>query len=352
MRNILRSTGQLSGAIIAGCLLFSACSKEDTGSLNASLPAASFTSAALTPSEQSPSNLELINTSSDAMTGYWSVYDDEGNSLGDFMGDTVRLAVTFAGTYTVKMAAGGPGGISDTIQQAVNIDKDNPYAVGPTTLLGILTGAAFGNSARTWKADRVVNTVIVWDNYTNCLAQVNGGGGAWWAFGPGEIATDGTGRDGYFDDTYTFTFAKAGKMNYDDHNTVYLDNGGSGWTGALPAPWNTTQATVSSTDLYNQVPALKPWGSGSFGYTIAAPPAGDMKQGTITITGKGGHFGLQDKINNAEEITPTASSVRYDVLEMKTDQVDDAGKHYDLLVIGVHYDAAGDVFTFMMRSDR
>lgn len=352
MRNIIKYTGQLGCAFIAGCLLFSACSKEDSGSLEVTVPTASFTSGSLTPSEANPSNVELINTSSQAMTAYWSVLDDAGNSVGTFTGDTVRLALTFAGTYTVKMAAGGPGGLSDTIQQAVTVDKDNVFAVGPTTLLGILTGAALGKTSRTWKADRVVSTVIVWDTYDNCLGQINGGAGAWWAFGPGEIATDGSGRDGYFDDTYTFNFAKVGKMVYDDHNTVYLDNGGSGWTKALPTPWNTTQATVSSTTLYDAVPALKPWGSGTFGYTIAAAPAGELKQGTITITGKGGHFGLQDKINNAEEVTPTANAVTYDVLEMKTDQVDASGKHYDMLAIGVHYDADGNVFTFMMRSDR
>jgi len=352
MRNKIKTTGQLSWALIAGCLLFSACSKDNTGSLEAVVPTPSFTSAALTPSEADPNNLELISTSTHAMTASWVVLDDEGQSVGSFEGDTVRLAVSFAGSYKVKMAASGPGGLSDTIEQAVTVDKDNIYAAGPNTLLGVLTGAALGKTSRTWKADRVVNTVIVWDTYAHCLEQINGGGGAWWAFGPGEIATDGSGRDGYFDDSYTFNFAKAGKMTYDDNNTVYLDNGGSAWTGALPAPWNTTQATVSSTTLYNAVPALKPWGSGVFGYSIAAAPAGDMKQGTITITGKGGHFGLQDKVNGAEEVTPTVSSVKYDVLEMKTDQVDAAGKHYDLLVIGVHYDAGGNVFTFMLRSDR
>jgi len=347
------SKGMLLSAAVAGGLFVSSCSKDDTPSLNAGIPTASFTYNALTPtSAANASNLELINTSTGAMKAYWTVLDDQGNSVGTFVGDTVDVALTFSGDYTVKMAAGGPGGLSDTVQQSVHIAQDNTYAVGSTTLLGILTGAALGKTQRTWVPDRVLSSVIVWDTYEDALGQINGGGGAWWAFGPGEIATDGSGRDGYFDDMFTFTFGKVGKMIYDDNKTVYLDNGGSGWTKSLPAPWNSFQGTTSSTDLYNLVPALKPWGSGTFGYSVAAAPAGDMKQGTITITGKGGHFGLADKINGAEEVTPTAGAVTYDVLQMATDQVDAQGVHYDVLSIGVHYDGAGNVFTFMLRSDR
>ena len=345
--------GWIVSTVLAGCLMGGSCSKQDTASLNAGIPTASFIYNELTPSSASSAdNLELISTSTGSMKAYWTVLDDQGASVGEYVGDTVRLALTFAGDYTVKMAAGGPGGLSDTVQQSVHIAQDNTYAVGSTTLLGILSGAGLGKKERTWVPDRVLSTVIVWDTYANALGQINGGGGAWWAFGPGEIATDGSGRDGYFDDKFTFTFGKTGQMIYDDNNTVYLDNGGSGWTKALPAPWNSFQGTTSSTALYDLVPALKPWGSGTFGYAVSAAPAGEMKLGTITIKGKGGHFGLADKINGAEEVTPTASSVTYDVLQIDTDKVDDNGVHYDVLSIGVHYDASGDVFTFMLRSDR
>lgn len=351
MNNKIKITRLLSGVLIASGLLLG-CSKEDTPSLSAAIPSASFKIAELTPSEENPSNVQLINTSTGSMTAYWKVIDDEGNTAGEYTGDTVAVALIFAGNYTVKMAAAGPGGLSDTITGQVELNTNNTYAVGATTLLGILTGAANGQTQRTWSPARELNSVIVWDNYANCLMQINGGAGAWWGFGPGEIATDGTGRDGYFDDAFTFTFEKVGKLIYDDKNTVFLDNGGSGWTGALPAPWNTHQGTIASADLFSAKPDLKPWGSGNFGYSIAAAPAGEMNLGTITVTGLGAHLGLPDKINGGESVIPTATTIHYDVLQIDTDLVDESGTHYDRIVIGVHYDAAGDVFTFMLRSDR
>lgn len=354
-KNILKSVAAVG--LAAGIL--SSCSKS-TPTLNVSVPMASFTYNMLRPtSDTTAENLELINTSTNAMTGYWSVTDDEGNTIGTYTGDTVKLAIVFAGTYNVKMAAAGPGGLSDTIQQTVTIDKDNTYAAGATTLLGVLTGAALGKTQRTWMADRVVNSVIVapgpannGEGFTTALNQINGtGGGVWWAFGPGEIDPK-TGRNGYFDDQYTFTFGKTGQLIYDDNKTVYLDQGGSGWTKALPSPWNSYLGTTSSTDLYNLVPALKPWGSGTFSYALASAPVGAMKLGQITVKGVGAHFGLPDKTNAGELVTPTVSSITYDVLQLQTGLKDSDGTIYDEITVGLTYDSAGDVWTFMFRSNR
>jgi len=327
-------------------LLISSCTQSEP-TLNAPVPTASFIYNVLTPTGYaSPQNLELINTSTNAMGAYWFI-----PGIGNFTGDTVKATAMFAGTYEVKMLAGGPGGLSDTVRQTVTIPDDNPYAVDPNGIMAILTGASIGNTQRTWVASRVINSVIVWDTYDHCLGQIDGGSGAWWAYGQAEI-TPGTGRDGYFDDSYTFALGQNSQFIYNDNNTVYLDNGGSPWTKALPPPWNTTLNTVSSSDVYNAAPALKPWGSGNFTYTIAPAPAGDKQLGTITVNGAGAHFGVQDKANGMEQVTPTATSVKYDILRISTGLKDSStGATYDQIIVGLHYDAGGDVWTFMFRSN-
>lgn len=329
-------------ALAAASLVFSSCQKKDP--ILGALPSPSFTSVALTPASGAASNIQLINTTPDHGIAFWTI-----PGLGSFKGDTVNVAFVFAGTYPVQLVVAGHGGI-DSVTQSVTVDKDNPYAADSTTILGVLTGAGFGGQQqRTWTAERVVNSVIVWDNYADCLGQIAGGGGAWWAFGAGEIDPK-TGRNGYLDDQYTFTFGKTGQLIYDDNNTVYLDGGSSSWTGALPAPWNSYSGTTSSTDLYNLVPALKPWGSGSFTYTTAAS-GGAMGLGTITVKGTGAHVGLPDKTNGGDETTPTASSVTYDVLKINTGLTDiNTGAIYDEVILGVA--EPNLVWTFMFRSDR
>ena len=327
---------------------FSSCSDNDA-SLNAPVPTASFTYNVLTPtSYAAPQNLELINTGSNGMLAYWNI-----PGIGNFQGDDVKVTIAFAGNYTVNLNVGGPGGLSDTIKQIVTIDKDNPYAIDPNGITGILTGAGLGLSQRTWIANPVLNSCVVAEDYASAMSQVNGTGGAWWGYGAGDIDPN-TGRTGYLDDTYTFTFGQVGAFAYNDNNTVYLDAGRSGWTSALPAPWNTFGGNTSSTDLYNLVPALKPWGSGNFTYSIAAAPAGVNSLGQITVTGIGAHFGLQDKTNAGELTDPTGvSAITYDVLKIDADQTDaSTGKHYDAIVIGLTYNTAGNVWTFWFRSDR
>lgn len=296
-------------------------------------------------------NLELISTSRYEQSASWSVTDKDGNSMGIYDGDTAKVTLASAGTYSVRLTATGYGGLTDTLTQMVTITQDNPYGNDPNGIFGILNGLGLGLTQRTWVAERVINSVIVWDNYTDCLNQIAGGGGAWWAFGAGEIATDGTGRDGYLDDQYTFTAGTTGQLIYDDNKTVYLDQGGSTWTKALPAPWNDSLGTVSSTTLYNTVPALKPWGSGTFSYTITTAPTGAMHLGTITLKGTGAHFGLPDKANSGDQTVPTATSVTYDVLKINPGLTDaGTGATYDEMIIGLQ--ESGLVWTFMFRSNR
>jgi len=349
MKNNIISSIILSTALLSMGL--SSCSKDEP-TLNAPTPTANFTYNILTPtSYAAPQNLELINTSASSTGAYWYIPDI--GATGDnyiFSVDTAKVTIMFAGDYEVKMLAGGPGGLSDTIRQTIKIEKDNPYAVDPDGIMGVLTGAGLGLEQRTWIPYRVVNSVIVYDTYDNALNVIDGKGGPWWAFGPGEIA-QGTGREGYLDDKYTFTFGKIGQFIYNDNNTIYLDQGGSGWTAALPAPWNSFGGTTSSTDLFNLVPALKPWTSGTFGYSISPAPAGAMKLGTITVNGTGAHMGLPDKTNSGDMTTSiTVNSIKYDVLRIVMDAVDDSGTHFDMIVIGVQ--EPGLVWTYMFRSNR
>lgn len=449
-KNILKPVIVGMLGVSLSVFLISSCSKK-TPTLNAPVPTASFTYNTLTPtSVQMAQNLELINTSKNGMVAYWSVTNSAGNKVGTYTGDTVKLILAHAGSYTVKLAAGGPGGLSDSVSQTVSMAQDNPYAVlasftyktlTPTSVTnnqnleltntsrngnsvswliagvgnftgddvkvgipfagaykitltatgyggmtdtstqtvtiaqdnpyamdnsikGVLTGSALKLTQRTWIPERVVNSVIVWDNYADCLNQINGGGGAWWGFGTSEI-TPGTGRDGYLDDKYTFN--QSGNFIYNDNNTVYLDQGGSGWTKALPAPWNgylgtyasthdstittSSQAPTASTAVYGAVPALKPWGSGTFTYSIAAAPAGAYQLGTVTVSGVGAHIGLQDKAASGDENTPLVASKTYDVLKINTGLKDaTTGATYDEIIFGLQ--ESGLVWTYMFRSDR
>ncbi|AYD46832.1 hypothetical protein [Arachidicoccus soli] len=334
---------------------------------------ASFKSQMLTPSSfANPQNLELISTSLFSKSASWTVTGSDGGSIGTFTGDTVKVTIPNAGAYTVKLTATGNGGLTSMATQVVNIAQDNPYGLDPNGIFGILDGSGIGLTQRTWIPNRVVASCVVWDSYADVLSVVNGGGGAWWAFGAAEIA-DSTGRDGYLDDKYTFTTGKS--MIYNDNNTVYLDGGHSPWTasGTLPAPWSDYQGTYASTRdsaigsssqeiaststptpistaLYNVVPALKPWGSGTFTYSISAS-GGAMGLGTVTVYGVGAHIGLSDKSNTVEQKTPTLQSATYDVLKISTNQVD-AGGTYDEIVFGIFVANINNYWGFRLKSYR
>lgn len=332
---------------------------------------ASFKSQMLTPSSfANPQNLELFNTSLFSKSASWAVTGSDGGSIGTFTGDTVKVTIPNAGTYTVKLTATGNGGLTSTATQTVTIAQDNPYGLDPNGIFGILNGSGIGLTQRTWIPNRVVASCVVWDNLTDVLKAMNGGGGAWWQFGTAEIA-DSTGRDGYLDDKYTFTSGKS--LIFNDNNTVYLDAGGSGWTKALPSPWNgylgtyastrdsaiksssqiiasTNTPTPVSTSLYNLVPALKPWGSGTFTYSISTS-GGAMGLGTVTVYGVGAHIGLPDKAASGDENTPTVTSKTYDVLKISNNLTDAVtGGAYDELILGINEN--GVAWGFRFRSNR
>ena len=342
------SIGYLALIVSFLSLFLSSCIEKEP-SLGA-IPAPSFKTVALTPtSDLTAANVELINTTQSPSIAYWNI---EG--LGTFKGDTVQVAFIFAGDYPVQLTVVGQGG-TGTITQTVNVPNDNPYAVGPTTILGILTGAALGDTQRTWMPNRVTAGVALYDSYADVLSAMDAGGGsAWYYFGQyGELATDGTGRDAYFDDKYTFGFGVVGTFDFNDNSTVYLDGGSSPWTKALQgslngSPYNAYSGNVASAPVYAANPANQPWASGKFTYNIAPAPAGAMKLGQIIVNGVGAHFGLQDKSNTNEQVTPTSTSLTYDVLRITT-ALTDAGGTYDLIIVGL-MDNGNNYWGFQFKS--
>ena len=269
--------------------------------------------------------------------------------------------------FVIKFGCNGPGYINTSID---NVSLVAGGTVGTGSITDVLTGSSLSLTQRTWIPERKLGTCIVDPDYATALTHLNAGGaGSWWAFGTQEIAPI-TGREGYFDDQYTFN--QAGDFIYSDANTVYLDAAGSDWTKALPAPWNsylgtyatmrdstitfsqviaaTNTPTPVTTALYTVVPALKPWSSGKFSYSIAPAPAGAYKLGTITVTGLGAHIGLADKTNAGDNVTPKATSITYDVLKITTGLKDAAtGAAYDEIILGIQ--EPGLVWTYMFRSD-
>jgi hypothetical protein len=322
---------------------------------------ANFTYKILTPTDVvNNQNLELINTSKNGDSSIsWSIV-----GVGSFTGDTVKVGIPFAGTYTVNLTAKGYGGMTDVATQTITIANDNPYAED-ISITGVLTGSAIQKTKRSWFPIRVIAGVLLWDNYNDVLAGIDAGGGsAWYYFGQyGETATNGTGRDAYFDDTSTFD--QSGNFIYNDNNTIYVDGTGSGWTKALnpqlaAGNYNSTAAgpyKVNSTGEFSTpiisttYPQVAPWGSGNFSYTIAPAPAGAMNLGTVTVTGVGAHIGLCDKSNTIEQVTPTLPSVTYDILRISTN-LTDAGGTYDEIIFGVAVNNIGNWWGFRYKSYR
>ena len=320
-------------------------------------PTPSFTFQEIKPASDSlPQNILLINTSSPKGIAYWNI-----KGAGKFTGDTVRTTVVFKGTYEVDLLIAGQGGV-DSLKQNIVVAKDNPLAISPTSLLNIMTNAT-GTGSKLWYAARAIGACVVGpDIATNLNAIAKGGSGWWWGFGPGEIATDGSGRDGYLDDSYTFFFGPDFKFTYDDKGTCFLDGGGSGWTGALVGntvtasftkpigtPYKQALGNYMTADVYGANPALKPWGPGTYSYTLV-PGAGAKGLGQITVNGIGAHFGLQDKTPSGDLLTPTATSITYDVQKIDLNQTDiTTGKTYDQIIIGTNNN--GVVWSFIFRSN-
>jgi len=165
------------GLITLSALIFNSCQgKEPT--LNVSVPGASFEANILTPtSYDAPANLELVCTSKDALSAFWTI-----PKVGSFKGKTVKVTIPHAGTYDVSMVAAGAGGLSDTIVKPVTITEENNFAVDPVTF-----AALTGGGAKTWIFDAQNTKIQEIKDATKLpisghmgLGPLNSFGQSWW----------------------------------------------------------------------------------------------------------------------------------------------------------------------------
>ena len=263
----------------------------------------------------------LANKSSVASMPYWATAD---LNLGysDLKGDSVKLNFIFPGTYSVKMLVAGAGGI-DSITKTVTTTQPDPNACASTTPLGFLASC----TSKVWKMNPAAGAI-------KCGQFA--GGGEWWGNGTADVAP----RSCFFNDTWTFSFNKAGDMAYDDKGDFYSD----GFGGVTPS--NSCQASTQYTT------AQKPWGTGNFKYAVI-PTGGVKGLGQIKVIGLGAHLGLAQAINgNETKNGATATSVTYDIWSMQKNVTDATGT-YDLLVLTIHYgnwSATEGWWTFTLRS--
>ncbi|GAA4496409.1 hypothetical protein GCM10023172_09640 [Hymenobacter ginsengisoli] len=101
-------------ALLASPLVLGACSKNDKGSLQGAVPAASFTTAI--NSSQYPVTVTFTDNSTDGFINQWEFGDGTTGT-----GKTVTHTYTQAGTYQVRLVESGRGGTGSTPQTAVVI---------------------------------------------------------------------------------------------------------------------------------------------------------------------------------------------------------------------------------------
>ncbi|QKG55798.1 PKD domain-containing protein [Hymenobacter sp. BRD128] len=101
-------------ALLAGPLALSACSKNDKGSLQGPVPAASFTSTV--NSTQYPITVTFTDNSTDGFINQWDFGDGTTGT-----GQTVTHTYTQAGSYKVRLTESGRGGTNATPQTTVVI---------------------------------------------------------------------------------------------------------------------------------------------------------------------------------------------------------------------------------------
>lgn len=262
----------------------------------------------------------LANKSSVASMPYWQA-TDLNLGYSDLKGDSVKLNFIFPGTYSVKMLVAGAGGL-DSITKTITTTSPDPNACAQTTPLGFLASC----TSKVWKINPAAGSI-------KCGQFA--GGGEWWTIG----ATDVAARSCFYNDTYTFTFNKAGDFAYDDKGDFFSD----GYIGTTP-----TTSCQSSTQY---TAAQKTWGTGSFKYAVI-PGTGVKGLGQIKLIGLGAHFGVPKSVNGNEMPTgPTATSVTYDIWSMQ--HVSDTSGTYDLLTVTLHYgnwSATEGWWTFTLRS--
>lgn len=135
MRHILNKAAWV---LLASPLLFTACKKNDTGSLEGPAPTASFSSTV--NSSQYPVTVTFTDNSQDAFLNQWDFGDNTRGS-----GKTVTHTYVRAGSYKVQLTAAGRGGTAITPPQTVVI----PSACDNAGFAALTACGSSGNAAWT-----------------------------------------------------------------------------------------------------------------------------------------------------------------------------------------------------------
>lgn len=303
--NSYKNIFRLSYMLIAGIALLNACQPEHGGTLG-NPPKADFSSSV----NSNGYTVLLVNKSSGPGIAYWAI-PSINLGFSDLRGDSIKLNITFPGTYEVKMRVFGQGGV-DSVKQNITTTQPNPDACKSTSALGFIASC----------------TVKTWKLLPDAGAYKVGPGpddGSWWSNGAGDVPA----RSCEFDDEYKFTFNSAGTFTYNSHGDFF----GDGYMGD-----NTSSCQAES----NFTTTQKPWGSGTFSYSVI-PGGGVNHLGQLKLIGLGAHMGLQKVTTTGEIPSGPVSSITYDILSMTPN----AGG--DILVIGVNY-APGSWWTFTFKS--
>ncbi|MDP4290226.1 MAG: hypothetical protein Q8908_04015 [Bacteroidota bacterium] len=296
--------------------VFYACQPEVNNPGLGSKPVASFTATVGADGH----TVLLVNTSTPSMS-YWSA-PDLNLGYADLRGDSIKLNYIFPGTYSIKLLVDGAGGL-DSITKTVTTTQPDQNACNSSTPLGFIASC----TKKVWKMNPAPGAFKV-GQYA--------GDGSWWSSGAAEV----TGRPCAFNDTYTFTFNKAGDFAFDDKGDFFSD----GYIGINPT------TTCQTSDQYTT--AQKQWGTGNFKYAVIST-GGVKGLGQLKVIGLGAHIGIQKAINNNDAFTyPTATSVTYDIWSMQHNVTDATGT-YDLLMLTLHYGNWSPTegwWTFTLRS--
>lgn len=306
-------TKQLTKMMTAGCIillsiLVASCTKRgDNLKLNP-IPTPTFDIV----NGSNGNNFILVNKTPGASIPNWRV--STGQSIS---GDSARLKLIFKGTYEVKLIVVTQGGL-DSVTKTVTVAASDPTACDPSNAIGFIAGC----TQKKWKLNPEAGTYKVGEG---------AGNGNWWSSGMDVV----TGRACEFNDEYTFSFNAEGTFVYDNKGDFFADNNlGPQDGGCHPNS--------------SFKPVQMPWASGNFTFSVV-DGAGVRGLGQLKVNGLGAHIGLQKAYNGGEigvGLGPTATSVTYDILEMRKNP---GGAAYDILVVGLNIGGAG-WWTFTLRS--
>jgi PKD repeat protein len=192
-------------ALLVTPLLFTACDKDDTGSLEGPIPQGTFT----TTSKSVGLTTEVTFTANaqDAFLYEWEFGD---GTVGT--GQTVTHAYTRGGTFKAQLIMAGRGGTGFSEQKEVVI---------PSTL-SLVKQFLTNGSTRTWKLDNSAEAAIVVGPSDASPTGYYAGGA------PGSLPAC------QADDE--FTFSSADVYTYDAKAQTFV----AGTTGGCQAPRNTT----------------------------------------------------------------------------------------------------------------